>query len=285
MSTRLKVRKIDFRFEDDIEYQWNPHNPACGNFLNLMSFIAPAFERYFIKAMRQAMPLVTDPAIAEDAELFCLQEGQHSRNHMAHIRLLDGKYPGLSGVAAEVMASYEGLLRDKPLKFHLAYMAALELLFTPAAQYLVENVDTLFGKSDPRIASFMLWHVIEEFEHRHSAIDIYNHVYGDYVYRLKVTLAMARHLQEVGEVVKEGLDRHVPLEHNPGGHDAVGGIFDGTTGKARFAWGLFHTLLPGHSEDNVHVPGWVQDWYRAEEAGEDMTLYYPPCSQQFSALS
>lgn len=39
--------------------------------------IGPAFERYFIKAFKQAIPLLRDEALNQDAELFCHQEAQH----------------------------------------------------------------------------------------------------------------------------------------------------------------------------------------------------------------
>ncbi|RXM22050.1 metal-dependent hydrolase, partial [Citrobacter sp. AAK_AS5] len=46
----LKIRKIDFQFGDDIPFQFNPNNLYWSNFVNYISLIGPAFERYFIRA-------------------------------------------------------------------------------------------------------------------------------------------------------------------------------------------------------------------------------------------
>ena len=43
--------------------------------------MAPAFERYFIKAIRDAMPRIRPTAAREEANRFCMQEGQHARPH------------------------------------------------------------------------------------------------------------------------------------------------------------------------------------------------------------
>ena len=48
--TDITVRSLDFRFEEDIDYYWNPGNDDWGNFVNLITLIVPAFERFVIKA-------------------------------------------------------------------------------------------------------------------------------------------------------------------------------------------------------------------------------------------
>src|SRR6478752_3349984 len=91
----LKVRQIDFQFSDAIPFQCNPNNPYWSNFVNFITLIAPGFERYFIKAIRQVMPQIRNPAVKADADLFCQQEAQHSRQHLAHMKVLSAYYPGL----------------------------------------------------------------------------------------------------------------------------------------------------------------------------------------------
>ena len=178
-ATPLTVRQIDFRFSDSIPFQSNPHNPHWSNFVNFITLIAPGFERYFIKAIRQVMPHIKDPAVRADAELFCQQEAQHSRQHLAHMKVLSAHYPGLDEVRREVTASYERLFERESMDFHLSYAASVELCFGPLASFLVTHRDALFKGGDPTIASFMLWHLVEEFEHRNSAIDVYNDVVGE----------------------------------------------------------------------------------------------------------
>ena len=281
MST-LKVRKIDFRFPDDIALQWCPHNPGWGNCVNYASVIGPAFEKYFIRAFRQAMPLIKNPAIKADADLFCQQEAQHSRHHLEHMRMLTRKYPGLEQTRQAVMASYDQLLASHDLKFHLAYTACIELMFGPIAKFVVENRDVLMGGSDPRIASFMLWHLIEEFEHRNSAYDVYNEVVGSYRYRLKVFPQMVRHMKQMYEITRAGFEQHIPKSD----WDATGPVdtsatFDDIpkTAVLGLLYQLACTLLPYHKPDNMRQPDWVDQWFADEAAGVNMAFYYPSPTQ------
>ena len=55
---------MPFQFGDDTPFQWNPANPLFGFAGNILSFIAPPFERYMVTAVRQAMLRIDDPAVA-----------------------------------------------------------------------------------------------------------------------------------------------------------------------------------------------------------------------------
>jgi predicted metal-dependent hydrolase len=80
------------------------------------------------------MPHIKDPAVRADAELFCQQEAQHSRQHLAHMKVLSAHYPGLDEVRREVTASYERLFERESMDFHLSYAASVELCFGPIGQ-------------------------------------------------------------------------------------------------------------------------------------------------------
>lgn len=272
----LNVRKIRFRFDEDIAFQWNPGNPACGNLVNIMTFIAPAFERYFIRALRDAKRTIEDPALLQEIELFCQQEGQHAKAHFDHLALLINKYPGLATTRKQVIASYNQLFEDYDLKFHMAYMANLELLFAPLANFMVRNREIMFGDSDPRIASFVLWHLIEEFEHRSVAIRVYDQLFDDWRYRFKVEFRMLRHLwSEVGGIVRDGLLEHVPADHNSISHVATAAVLRGASGRLRFLLHCLDTLRPGHDPYGLTEPDWIGQWRQHENEGVDMSAYYP----------
>ncbi len=64
--SNLKVRKLEFRFDEDISFQWNLGNPSCGNLFNMITFIGPCFERYFIKPVIEAIPLIESTSLRAD---------------------------------------------------------------------------------------------------------------------------------------------------------------------------------------------------------------------------
>src|SRR5512139_207944 len=123
MTSKLKVRSIDFQFTDDIPLHWNGRNPGWATAFHYLCFMAPGFERYFVRAIGMAIPKIENPAIAEDARRFCRQEGLHAKHHAAHVKMLARKYPGLDEVAREVSAWYDRLFESESLELHLAYAA------------------------------------------------------------------------------------------------------------------------------------------------------------------
>lgn len=272
----LKVRRIDFQFNPEIPFQAFPETPEWGNFVNVITLIAPAFERYFIKAFRTAIPHITDPHLKADAEAFCAQEAQHSKHHMAHMKLLAQHYPGLSETEKKIRASYDNLFEQESDKFHLSYAATIELTFGPIAKFVIENRARLFKGSNRRIASFILWHLVEEFEHRNSAIDIYNNQVGSYAYRMKTAAKVFKHIYEVYQISLEGFKQHVYAD-NIDNMALPHRAFDITPLKSRlqFFYHLLCTLLPYHNPDNLKQPEWVTQWFSDEDAGTDMREYYP----------
>lgn len=66
--TDLQIRKIDFRFDDEIPFQWLPSHPKFGLMANAISIMAIGFEKFIVASMRRAMPMIKSPAVAEEAE-------------------------------------------------------------------------------------------------------------------------------------------------------------------------------------------------------------------------
>lgn len=278
--SRLKVRQLPFRFDEKTPYYWNQGNPYWGNVVNFISIIGPAFERYFIRAIRQSMPLIQDTAIKEDAELFCLQEGQHSKQHLLHLQALIKQHPGLEQTRQQVLDSYEQLFVSRSLEFHLAYAATIELTFGPIAKFMVENRKVLFTDCDNQVAALILWHFVEEFEHRNSANDVYKHIVGSYTYRMRMAVDVYRHIRTVEQITRAGLRAHVPLLE-------CAGIFITPDDESKmfrdvpfinlldFGWHLLCSQMPLHKPDRLKQPEWATQWFADEAAGRDMTIYVP----------
>lgn len=276
----LRIRKIDFHFDDDIPFQFNPANPHWSNFANFISMIAPGFERYFIKAIRQSMDQIKNPAVKREADWFCMQEGQHAKQHLAHANMLVHRYPKLQATLDAVSASYDQLFASESTAFHLSYAATVELAFGPSAKFMINNRQVLFGQGDSRISSFILWHLVEEFEHRNAAYDVYNDIVGSYWYRLKTAPKVFKHLMEIEKIVRAGLTEAVPVGDYIDSPCDVKNCFDDVPlrQKLSYLYDIVCTFLPYHNPDNIEQPPWVTRWFNDEEAGVDMRRYYPDIS-------
>ena len=268
----VKFRRIDFQFSDDIPFHFNPRNIGVSNFINAAAFVAPALERYFIMVIRDAMPQLSAP-LRREADVFCRQEAQHAKHHLAHQALLLRKYPQLEDTRKKVQACYTKLLEEESVEFNLAYTASIELFFGPATRFFVEQRERLFGAGDRRIAAFMLWHFVEEFEHRNCAIDVYNALVGSHMYRVRNFWTTLRHLRDVFELAAEGLDACVPSAQ-PDFPGMMAGLVAGApkVSLARLLFSLACTLLPYHNPDKLREPEWMTRWFADEAMGKDMRL-------------
>ena len=95
------------------------------------------------------------------------------------------KYPELQETYASANAAYDELFESEDVEFHLAYVANLEATFTPLFKMVFDNRRQLFEGSDERVGTLLLWHFVEEIEHRSSALLIHHHVTPDRWYRVR----------------------------------------------------------------------------------------------------
>jgi predicted metal-dependent hydrolase len=263
----IKVRRPGFEFTDDIPFWFNPTNRDASFVVNGLSLMAPAFERFFIKAIREAMPRLGSEAAREEARRFCLQEGQHARLHTEHQNLLLRKHPQLEEVRDAINQSYDDLYREEQIEFALSYSTTIELAFKPLARHFVNNRQHFFAGGDPRITAFVLWHFVEEFEHKHAMFDVYQDVVGDYRYRLKVARRTRRHVTGLSLMARKACNAcEAPPE------DAADLPRVSRVQKVTLAAGLLETMSPWHDPHRGRTPGWILDWFAADEAGKDMTL-------------
>ena len=85
----LKVRRVRFDLAgDDIPFNWHPQRPAFAMQCNVVSFFAPGFEKLIVQSTREALPLMRDPEMVDEATDYIKQEGQHTAAHLAHLRAL-----------------------------------------------------------------------------------------------------------------------------------------------------------------------------------------------------
>jgi predicted metal-dependent hydrolase len=296
--TALKLRKLPWSFGPDTPFQWNPANPMFGLSMNTLTFFAPPFERYIVLAVREALRVIEDPAVRSEAEAFLRQEGLHASAHRAHVSALVAQHPGLAEVCDELDRSFDELLRTQSLHFHLAYIADVEATFTPLFDMWLRHKATLFDNGDPRVAPLFLWHLVEEIEHRCSALLIYDEVVKSPWYRLRQVPAVFSQVFECANVCARGFNRHVPLEVRRVqafeqatlsplriAQRLLSRHGRGEAGQPPFAavprrekWLLFYRLLrsqrPGHSPAHEQIPPFADEWLAAYDAGRDVVDWY-----------
>lgn len=295
--TDLEVRRPKFDFTDDVPWEWNPANPQFSFFMNATSMIAICFEQMIVAAVQEAKPLISDPAVAAEAMAFLRQEAQHSSTHRKHVAALIKRYPGLQHTFDAAMASFDDVTATTPLKFRLAYIADLEATFTPSFKLILDNEDTLFRPGDDRVASLLMWHFVEEVEHRSSALVIYDAAVGDSWYRIRALPKVFRHLIEVTRIIADGVNAHVPEADRKVDARTLLPTFGlrealrerlarqrPTTPKAfssvprtQILTAVCRILLsqtPHHNPDRQPLPAFADRWFERWNSGGDVTRWY-----------
>ncbi|MGU3498498.1 metal-dependent hydrolase [Mycobacterium sp. C31M] len=295
--TDLVVRRPKFDFSDPVPWNWNPANPAFSFFMNATSMLAVGFEQMIVAAVNEARPLITDPRIADEATAFLRQEAQHSSTHRKHVTALIKAHPGLQQTFDAVTASFEQVTATTPVQFRLAYIADLEATFTPSFKMMLDNEDTLFRPGDERVASLLVWHFVEEVEHRSSALVIYDAAVGRTWYRMRVLPAVVKHMISVLAFIAEGANAHVPererqvdartllpafglrqtlwqkLGRDRGG---PGAAFASVPRRQRMIAGarVLLSQTPFHDPDREPLPELADRWFRRWDDGVDVTRWY-----------
>lgn len=277
--SQLKIRRIPFRFDQPVDFIWNPANPQFSIYMNKISFLAVGFEKYICEVMRDAEALISDEEVKLECRNFKAQEGIHALHHRKHVNQLIKQHPGLQQALDASISIYEDLYRAKDLKYHLAYIGGCESTFTPQFKLFIDNREILYAQGDARVSSIFLWHFNEEIEHRASGMIVYDHLHGDYFYRLRRMPEFLAHADSVMAAITEGFRAVFP-------DVPVHSRFDNTSiplprlDRLKMVIGLLATQLPWHDPDAVTLPAYYHEWMERYESGEDMTMIYgvPPHS-------
>lgn len=254
----ITVRAGAFDFPEDTPAHWIGHEPEFSQMINGASFVMPHLEPFLVATLGEAMQWISDPDIRREARDFCLQETQHYRTHRRfNDRLLAQGYDRLINVEADMAEAYRRLSKQ-PLAHRLAYSAGFEAMTLGVTQWLVSNRIELFAGADPRSTSFILWHMVEETEHRLVAHDVYQAVTPGYWRR---ALGVLHGSLDVIRWTRRG---YVALLEHDGRWRQWRSRLRVWRWAVRFVVGaapaLLRAMLPGHNPRHERTHPWVEAW-------------------------
>lgn len=256
----ILVRRIPFAFDEKIEPVWNPGRPEWSHMVNGASLTMPYLEPFLIKTVTEALKQVSDPALKADVHAFIGQEGVHFQSHRRYNEILKQSYPELAEVEAAMDADYRRF-QKRSLKWRLAYTAGFETMTMGITEWLARSRSQLFAGSDSAVASLVLWHMVEETEHKNVAWDLYNHLYGDWRGRAWGLVAGTVH---VALASRKGYVRMLQRD----------GLWGRPASRLRL-WAMvarflihaspamLRSLLPGYHPSRVSDPAWMLQWVAA----------------------
>ncbi|MFN8018866.1 MAG: metal-dependent hydrolase [Acidimicrobiales bacterium] len=144
----------------------------------VFSSVFPEGEAFFVRSVRHYRSTIVDPELAERVTGFIGQEMVHAREHRRldeHLARLGYPVRHLDRRAHWGLRIVEAALPPSVL---LAATAALEHVTATLADAILgsDEVRALF--LDDEVRDLVVWHAVEEAEHRSVAFDVYQEVCG-----------------------------------------------------------------------------------------------------------
>ncbi len=184
-SGRIRaVRKMTFRYPGPCAH-WNTKRPEFSQIINAGSLAMPYLEPYLIRTMAKLRPQISDPALLRDIDAYMAQETTHYRQHKAfNATLAAAGYESVPRFEAVLARDYKRFGEERSLLFNLAYAEGFESMALAIGHMVVEDREYLFGGGDPGVVSLVLWHFVEEIEHKNVAFDAFHAAGGGYFGRV-----------------------------------------------------------------------------------------------------
>jgi predicted metal-dependent hydrolase len=179
-SVTVPVREVEFdRSLDDLPKHFARDNDILGSHvLMVLSSVFPDGEDFFVRSVEAARDQIDDPTLRKNVDGFIGQESWHGREHrVLNERLAELGYP-TRAIGTYVVKTLRWRERIQSKKFNLAVTAALE-------HYTATLAETLLGDPEARaeighdgVRHLLMWHALEEAEHKAVAFDVYRAVGG-----------------------------------------------------------------------------------------------------------
>ena len=179
-SPEVPMRPMEFDASlDDLPKHFAHDGDILGSHtLAVLSSVFPDGEDFFVRSVERVRDQIDDPHLRENVEGFIGQESMHGQEHrVLNERLAELGYP-TRAIGTYIRKTLAWRERIQSEKFNLAVTAALE-------HYTATLAETLLGDPEARqeighdgVRHLLMWHALEEAEHKAVAFDVYKAVGG-----------------------------------------------------------------------------------------------------------
>jgi predicted metal-dependent hydrolase len=160
--------------------------------LAVLSSVFPDGEDYFVRSVEAARGQVRDPKLLQDVDGFVGQESMHGREHrVLNERLARLGYP-TRAIGVYVRWLFRTRERYHNKRLHLAFTAALEHYTATLAETLLGDSEAREQIGHPGVRHLLIWHALEEAEHKSVAFDVYRAMGG--TERMRIASMWVTHL-------------------------------------------------------------------------------------------
>lgn len=189
----LHARDVAFDWAG-LPLRWIPGEAFASHLVNVMHVLLPEGERWFVKTFTEALPLIKDERLREEVLGFIGQEGMHASAHQGVADYFDAHGLDTTAMVGEIEHVFQRLLGDRDLTGaqaeewlveKIALIAGIEHMTAFLGHWILNSPALDEAGADPRMLDLLRWHGAEEVEHRHVAYELFDHLDGRYVRRIR----------------------------------------------------------------------------------------------------
>jgi predicted metal-dependent hydrolase len=194
----ITTRRVRFALPEGTPRHFMAGDPAMSHVIAVLSSFFPEGEDFFVRSVRAHRGDITDPELKRQVAGFIGQEAIHGREHRELNRQLQSMgYP--TWVIDRLTKAGLRLLHLAPKAHQLAVTAALEHYTATLAELLMGEERARERLTDPEVRNLLMWHAMEESEHKSVAFDVFQVVSG--VHRIRSGVMHAATVGFLGAIV------------------------------------------------------------------------------------
>jgi predicted metal-dependent hydrolase len=164
---------------------WQADDPVMTHFFNAMQATFPQGERFFIDSARDACAEIgeenLDPQLRKDVKAFIRQEAIHGKAHDDwNEALIALGYPFMKEFDEDIERDRTWARKKIPAKWRISMTAAAEHMTASFARMILHKRADLIDNSASPVRELLLWHALEEVEHKAVCFDLFQQLDGSY---------------------------------------------------------------------------------------------------------
>lgn len=191
-SLQITARKVQFDLRAAMGHRryWHGNDPVFSHLVNALQATFPEGERFFIDAARDSEKILAGrgtlhEGLSRDLRVFIQQEALHGQQHRQWTEALVNE-------GYTKMAEFDDQERRLRLWFDKHVPASVRLSITAAAEHYTASLAYLMAyvrpelitESDSPFRELLLYHAMEEVEHKSVCYDLYQRLSGSYILRM-----------------------------------------------------------------------------------------------------
>jgi predicted metal-dependent hydrolase len=182
----IKARRLQLDYDSDPLPKYFMEDEVMSHIVAVLSALFPEGEDFFVRSVRHYRDQITDPTLKKQVAGFIGQEANHGREHRnfnARLQALGYPTARVDRLVRRGLAMNE---KTRSPEVCLAVTAALEHYTATLAEVLLTDARAREMFTSDEARELLVWHALEESEHKAVAFDVYQSVVGDQKLRARV---------------------------------------------------------------------------------------------------